>query len=95
MNNADAQRYLSLVPAVGPILGFLIAGGLIFFLGEDLARHNREYESKKDAHDTIWRDATIARICRDGTRVFHLTDGTYRVNAIGGDIKVAGPEVCS
>ena len=41
-----------------------------------------------------WDRATVVRICRDGTRVFRMEDGEYRVRYSARSFHAASADVC-
>lgn len=40
-----------------------------------------------------WDAAVVIKICTDGTRIYRMPSGKYRMSGLGGS-SVSGPEVC-
>jgi hypothetical protein len=70
---------------VGVVAALLILGGLTWAFG-------LIFHQAREA-DARWVGSELVRVCRDGTYVYHLRDGTYQTGGWPGS-RVSGPEVC-
>jgi hypothetical protein len=73
------QKFLWLPPIIGLLLGALL-----------LALPTILMTTVPDR----WDRATVVKVCRDGTKVFQMEDGEYRVRTSIRSFHAKGPDVC-
>jgi hypothetical protein len=71
------------------IFGLILIGMSIVFFNH-LASLDAQYEAEK----SFWSGSVVVRVCRDGSRVYRLKDGSHYVGKGWASQYAIGPDIC-